>query len=57
MENPNDYMLIQFVQREIAAGKQSIIVPSELVRETSPEVQKEVRSLCKISGVSIKGLG
>jgi hypothetical protein len=56
MEHFDGRMLIQYVQKEIASGTQSIIVPTDLARQANEGVLSEVRSLCKLSGVTIRGL-
>lgn len=56
MANSHDHLLADYVQKEIASGKQEIMVPLELSQHASNETIQEMRSLCKLSGVSIKGL-
>ena len=56
MEHFDGRMLIQYVQKEIASGTPSIIVPTDLARQTNERVRCEVRSLCKLSCDTIRGL-
>ena len=48
-----DCLLMAYVQEAIKSGRKTIELPADLVADANPETLKEVRQLCKLSGVKI----
>lgn len=53
MSRGNDRIFINFIQRELRAGKTKIGIPDELLRGVSSEVMREAKALVKLSGAEI----
>lgn len=53
MGHGNDMMFINFIQRELRAGKQKVRIPAELLQGVSEEAMKEGKALIKLSGAKI----
>jgi len=49
----NDRAFINFIQRELRAGKTTIQIHAELLRGVSQEATREARALVKLSGAKI----
>jgi len=49
-----DEHLINFVEKQLNAGKTIIRIPSWMLDDVSKEVIQEVRRLCKLNGAEIE---
>ena len=56
MGQGNDRVFINFIQRELRAGKTKIKIPAELLSNVSEETLKEAKSLVKLSGANISSI-
>ena len=53
MGQGNDRVFINFIQRELRAGKCKIQIPAELLQGVGEEAMREAKALVKISGARI----
>ena len=56
MGQGSDWDFINFIQRELRAGKTKIKIPAELLQGVSKETMKEANSLVKLSGAKISSV-
>lgn len=56
MGQGNDRVFINFIQRELRAGKSKIEIPTELLQGVSKEAMKEAKALVKLSGAKISSV-
>lgn len=49
----SDWNFINYVKKELRAGKSKIDIPSELLLGVSDQAMKEAQSLVKLSGAKI----
>lgn len=56
MAQGNDWSFMNFIQRELRAGKIKIQIPAELLHGVSEEAMKEAKSLVKLSGAKITSI-
>ena len=53
MGQGNDRIFINFIQRELRAGKSKIEIPAEYLQDVSGEAMREGKALVKLSGAKI----
>ncbi len=56
MGQGSDWIFINFIQRELKAGKTKIKIPAELLQSVSEEAIREAKSLVKLSGARISSI-
>ena len=49
----NDRVFMNFIQRELRAGKCKIEIPAEILQGVSNEAMREAKALVKLSGAKI----
>ena len=53
MGNGSDWVFINFIQKELRAGKKRIEIPADILQGASQEAMREAKALVKLSGARI----